>query len=249
MIRLTRIKGIIMGRHRKKPNFDSSTALQEQIAAVAAYFGEPYDDRLPVDKDHVTLRDVAETFEITILKARKMLITAGVYSTRLSRQVQELSSEGKSQLEIMNITRLSRASVQSYLPYSRVIYNMPERSVDADRKKLQRNREVQCKEFIARLPYMPDVDLEDQLWSIIVLHQGCIFYTAKKLRFRYRVKGGEILVDRKKDSITKPSVMIALHKTLELNGSVSGPKKLGIFGASYIYSIFKRIGLIESEDA
>ena len=129
MIRLTRIKGIIMGRHRKKPNFDSSTALQEQIEAVAAYFGEPYDDRLPVDKDHVTLRDVAETFEITILKARKMLITAGVYSTRLSRQVQELSSEGKSQLEIMNITRLSRASVQSYLPYSRVIYNMPERSV------------------------------------------------------------------------------------------------------------------------
>lgn len=102
-----------MGRHRKKPYFDSSTALQEQIATVAAYFGEPYDDRLPVDKDHVTLRDVAETFEITILKARKMLITAGVYSTRLSRQVQELSSEGKPQLEIMNITRLSRASVQS----------------------------------------------------------------------------------------------------------------------------------------
>ena len=238
-----------MGRHKKKPNYDSAVTLQEQIKALAAYYGEPYDDRLPVDKDHVTLRDVAETFDITILKARKMLITARVYSTRLSRKVQELTTAGKKQAEIMNITHLSRASVQSYLPYSRVIYNMPERSVDADRKNLQRKREAQCKEFVVRLSYMSDVEMEDQLWKIIELHQGCIFYTAKKYRFRYRVKGGEIFIDRKKDSITRASVMIALHKALDLNGSVSGPKKLGIFGASYVYSIFKRIGLIKSEEA
>ncbi len=76
-----------MGRHKKKTNYDSTTALQKQIAVVSAYYGKPYDDRLPIDKDHVTLRDVAETFEITILKVRKILITAGVYSTRLSRQL------------------------------------------------------------------------------------------------------------------------------------------------------------------
>lgn len=98
--------------------------MQKQIAEIAEYYGEPYDDRLPVDKNQVKLRDVAGYFDITILKTRKMLITAGVYSTRISRQVQELVTAGKSQQEIMKITHLSRASVQSYLPYSKVIYNI-----------------------------------------------------------------------------------------------------------------------------
>ena len=238
-----------MGRPRKKPNFNPATALQDQIRAVAEYYGEPFDDREPVDKEHVSLRDAAVHFGITILKARKMLITAGSYSTELSRTVQRLFASGKSCEEIMKITKLSRASVQSYLPYAKVIYNMPELSVDADRKKLQRVREKECREYIASLQHMTEDQLEDNLWQLIVRHEDCIFYTAKGLRFRYCVKGGEIFIDRMKDSITRASVMIALYKTLEMDGHVSGPKRLGIFGASYIYPIFIRMGLIKAEKA
>ena len=37
--------------------------------------------------------------------------------------------------------------------------------------------------------------------------------------------------------------MLAYKKALELGGLVTGPKKLGVFGASYIYSVFVEIGV------
>jgi hypothetical protein len=39
--------------------------------------------------------------------------------------------------------------------------------------------------------------------------------------------------------------MIALRKALELNRIVSGPKKLGCFGASYLYPVFLELGIIK----
>lgn len=237
-----------MGRPRKKPNYNAVMALQDQIKSVAEYYGEPYDDRKPVDKDHVSLRDAAEHLGITILKARKMLITAGVYSTNLSRGIQELSDSGKTCEEIMKLLRLSRASVQSYLPYAKVIYNLPVLSVDADRKKLQRAREKECREFVGTMHLLTDEQMENDLWHLLVRHEGCIFYTAKGLHFRYKVKGGEIFIDRKKDSITRATVNMAFQSALELDGNVSGPKKLGSFGASYLYPIFVRFGIIKKTE-
>lgn len=39
-----------------------------------------------------------------------------------------------------------------------------------------------------------------------------------------------------------------MKKVIELNGEIAGPKKLGVFGSSYLYSIFLRFGLIREED-
>jgi hypothetical protein len=122
-----------MPRHKLKPNFDPKATMQEMIAAVAAYYGEPYDDRYDDIRNRKSLRATAEHFNITVLKVRKMLITAEMYSIAQSRQVQKLYSEGKTVPEIMEILKLSRASVQSYLPYSKTVYNLDERSVGADR--------------------------------------------------------------------------------------------------------------------
>ena len=68
--------------------------MQEMIDAVAAYYGEPYDDRYDDIGDRVSLRAMAEHFNITILKVWKMLITAEMYSITQSRQVQKLYSKG-----------------------------------------------------------------------------------------------------------------------------------------------------------
>lgn len=40
---------------------------------------------------------------------------------------------------------------------------------------------------------------------------------------------------------------IALEETMEMKGNVNGPKKLNVFGASYLYPIFGRFGLIKIE--
>ena len=83
-----------------------------------------------------------------------------------------------------------------------------------------------------------------------------IMVTGRNQQFSYIIKkrrdgsnSGEMFISRKEKSITKATVMIAFHKALELmdaEGSVSGPKKLGTFGASYLYPVFIRLFLPEN---
>ena len=75
---------------KRKPNYNGATTMQELLTAVCEYYGDPVDDRKEEDTDHVSLHDVAEEFNITVMKARKLLITGGLYSTVFSRRVQEL---------------------------------------------------------------------------------------------------------------------------------------------------------------
>lgn len=86
--------------------------------------------------------------------------------------------------------------------------------------------------------------LERDVWDILVLFQDLPFFTSKGLEFTYIIKGNEIFFSRKEKSVTRSTVDIALKKALELGEEATGPKKLGVFGASYIYPVFIRIGLI-----
>lgn len=65
---------------------------------------------------------VAE-FDINLMKLRKLSITAGIFAFDICIEVNELHEQGKAVSEIMEITGLSRASIYSYLPYSKEIYN------------------------------------------------------------------------------------------------------------------------------
>ena len=82
------------------------------------------------------------------------------------------------------------------------------------------------------------------MWNAIVAFQGYPFKTSKGLSFTYKVKGGELFFTRKEKSITRSTVDIAFQKALELGEKATGPKKLGVFGASYLYPVFVRLGVI-----
>ena len=218
--------------------------MRDFMTVVADAFGS-YDDR--EDTAPPGLNAVAAEFGITALKARKLLITAGVYSTALSRQIAELQSKKMKMEQIMSATRLSRASVHSYLPYIKIPYNLEELSVNAERIRLYRERKQKCVEFSTKLSSLarqPAKEQEEELWSILIYLQGCVFLTAKGLKFTYKIKGGEIFISRKSKSITQATVFMAFRKAMELGGIVVGPKKLGTFGASYLYPVFVRIGVI-----
>lgn len=233
-----------MSRPKKKPNYNPDQIMQDFMTVVADAFGS-YDDR--EDTAPPGLNAVAAEFGITALKARKLLITAGVYSTALSRQIAELQSKKMKMEQIMSATRLSRASVHSYLPYIKIPYNLEELSVNAERIRLYRERKQKCVEFSTKLSSLarqPAKEQEEELWSILIYLQGCVFLTAKGLKFTYKIKGGEIFISRKSKSITQATVFMAFRKAMELGGIVVGPKKLGTFGASYLYPVFVRIGVI-----
>ena len=230
-----------MSRPKKKPNYNPDQVMQEFMAAVADAFGS-YDDR--EDKTFPGLNAVAAEFGITALKTRKLLITAGVYSTELSRQVTELYDGGMEISRIMKLTGLGRASVHSYLPYTKIPYKMAELSANAERIRLYRERKQKCEEFRTKLSILTENEQKAALWSMLIYLQGCVFLTAKGLKFTYKIKGGEMFVNRKSKSLTQATVFMAFRKAMELGGAVAGPKKLGTFGASYLYPIFVRLGVI-----
>ena len=150
----------------------------------------------------------------------------------------------------MKITGLSRASVHSYLPYTKIPYKLDELSANAERIRLYRERKKKCKEFRSNLPTLAGQskqEQEDELWKLLLYIQGCVFLTSKGLKFTYKIKGGEMFVNRKSKSLTQATVFMAFQKAMELGGAVAGPKKLGTFGASYLYPIFVRLGVIRGD--
>ena len=72
------------------------------------------------------------------------------------------------------------------------------------------------------------------------------FKTARGLEFTYHITGNELFIDRKEKSITRSTVNMAYKRALQL-GKVSGPKKLQVFGASYLYPIFLEMGVCSRE--
>lgn len=81
--------------------------------------------------------------------------------------------------------------------------------------------------------------VELELWEKINALQGTLLHTAKGLPFRVEIKGNELFVDRRKKSITRASVNMAYRKWTE--DPECGPKVLGVFGASYLWSLFREI--------
>ena len=82
-------------------------------------------------------------------------------------------------------------------------------------------------------------DVEIELWEKIIEKQNETFQTKKGLEFKIEIKGNELFVDRRQKSITRASVNMAYKKWIE--DKDCGPKALGVFGSSYLWSLFREI--------
>lgn len=90
---------------------------------------------------------------------------------------------------------------------------------------------------------MEDSITRDNLWKAITRHEGETFYTIRGLEFHYTIKGNQMMVDRKRKSLTRSTFELAFDRLQR--GPVSGPKELCVFGAPYIWVIFKQLGVIK----
>lgn len=90
--------------------------------------------------DVSSMREAAKNLGISVMKLRKILITAGAYSTVLSKEIATLYNEGEEIESICKIECMSRACVYSYLPYQNIVYNLPEKSREAKKQKRYRER-------------------------------------------------------------------------------------------------------------
>ena len=229
-----------MSRPKKKPNYDSEDTLRQLMDEVSELYLSAEGDG-----SH-SIREIADEFGMTPLKIRKILITAGAFSSEICERILQLKKMGKTISEIQELTGLGRASVHSYLPYTKNIYNAEERSLNAERIRIYRRRKATVDSLKEGIRAKENISiLEDKLWEAVKAFEKYPFYTMKGLRFTYELKGRELFVSRNEKSITSSTVMLAFRKALELQQKVKEPKQLETFGTSYLYPVFLKVGVIE----
>lgn len=92
------------------------------------------------------------------------------------------------------------------------------------------------------------------IWESIAANQGRFFTTSGRGKrpgniFTYTIRGAEMFVDRRAKSITRSTILIAYRKAREIEahgGTVTGPKTIGVHGDSYIFAVFKALGVIRN---
>ena len=129
--------------------------------------------------------------------------------------------QGKTIPEIMAATNLGNHSVQGYLPYRKTIYNLSELSNKAKRLRLSRYRQNLCSNFANAIIGMSRDEEEEYLWKTLSDVSGRIFHTSGRggkgsVKFTYTIKGGEMFINKKDESITRSSVIMAYHKAKEM---------------------------------
>ena len=221
------------GRPCKK-SYDPIAVMKELLSTVDAVFEEKQE-----------IKSTAIELDLAEVKVKKLLITSGKLQYTMTEEIQELQRAGKKPEEIQNILGLSRASINAYLPYSKIPYKESEVSANADRCELYRKRKAAVEEIID----------SDTLWDALLLFQGYKFFTITGLQFSYEIRKGrsgeytkELWIDRRgesKKSLTMSTILKAYENSRGA-GIVDRPKALGdLWGVSYIYPIFFRFGLIE----
>lgn len=70
----------------------------------------------------------------------------------------------------------------------------------------------------------------------------------EKSPFTYTVKGGELFTDRRGRSVTRSTFEKAFEK-IRSDAAVTGPKKLNMYGAPYVFAVLKAIGAVPPRGA
>ena len=233
------------GRKKRKPEYDAGKKLKEQLdAAVVLYNSE------------MSLQDIADALSLNPIKARKLLITAGVYGSdtaKLVRQTfntfRETQDYSTAVTSTMVALQLSRPSVTSYLPYEKGVYFPEEAEAENISAGAERQRHYRAVVALRKDP------CEVNLWKCVVAFRGYKFKTMSSSPFTYTLKKGrgdeftkELWIDRREGSksLAWSSVLLAYHNIGKIGEVVDRPKALGnIRGVSYIYGMFYRFGLID----
>lgn len=186
------------GRPRKNPRYDKNEVISNLLEKVVDLFGEPFDDRVERTYEAPTIHEVAMALHTSPLRIRKLLITAEYYSTEMSRRVRALHEEGYNTKQIMDKTGLKAASVNSYLPYTKGAYNLPELSLNSERRRVYVKRKHVCERLADNLGTLYQ---KRYLWEAVEAFSLYPFRTKDGISFNYCTSKNELVVQ-------KPQVVI-----------------------------------------
>lgn len=264
-----------MGRYKKYP--DAENTIAAFYAAVSDSYrhpgaGEEVGDASGRKKQEL----LAEEFGISRLKVRKILITTGDVIYPATKTIQDLLTAGKSKAEICKLLNVAIATLNSFLPYEKGVYNLSDVSNAAENCRVYRERKAAVADLQKKMGTSSVEDQRLALWKCICLFSGYPFRTSGRgvrtgAKFKYEVSkapgnsgrryegenvegfGNELWIiqngEKKEKSISRSSVDYAFSIVQEKGvASVTGPKQLKVYGSRYVWAIFKRVGVIHASD-
>lgn len=261
-----------MGRHKKYP--DAENTIAAFYAAVSDSYRHPTSEEVGLENGKKSINLLAEEFGISRLKVRKILITTGDLTYPATHTIQDLLAAGKSKTEICRQLKMAIATLNSFLPYDKGVYNLSDVSNAAENCRIYRERKAAVAELTTTAQNGREEEQKLALWKAICLFSCYPFQTSGRgsrdgVKFKYSVspsgdKGGhhydgadvegfgnELWIiqngEQKEKSISRSSVDYALKIVTE-DSVVSSPKQLKIYGSSYVWAVFRRFGLIHASD-
>ncbi len=253
-----------MSRPKKYP--DAEKTIAAFFASISDAFNHPSAGERSLD-GHKPINLLAEEFGISRLKVRKILITSGDVVYPETARIQGMLKNGMKKPQACAETGMAISTLNSFLPYEKGVYNLADVSTYAESSRLYRER----KEAVLTLQSAPS---SLNLWKTLIVFAGYPFVTSGRgekggVKFKYSVSaevgaggkhydgtsvdgfGNELWIvkngQRAEKSISRYSVDYALKiaiETQEHAGQITGPKQLKIYGASYIFALFRRFGLV-----
>ena len=141
-----------MGRYKNNPNYDSVVLSKKLMDLIVYDFNNPRAGEAVPKTGKMQITKLAEKHRMSVLKIRKLLVSAGEFVTDESLEIQRLKIQGKSISEIAEITKKSKSTVNSWLKYSKIIYRMDEVSPNAIRMKRHREKVKAEKSDVVFIP-------------------------------------------------------------------------------------------------
>ena len=148
-----------MGRYKNNPNYDSIVLSRKLTDSLVYDYNHPGAGEAVPSNGKMQITKLAKKHGMSVLKVRKLLVSAGELRNEHTFEIHKLKAAGKTEEEIMKATGYSRASVNSYLPYSKIIYCMEEVSPNAIRMKRHREKVKAEQALVTFLPALQKVDV------------------------------------------------------------------------------------------
>ena len=254
-----------MGRQKRYP--DAEKSINTFYASVSEAYNHPGANEKSRDgrKPQALL---AEEFGISRLKVRKILITTRDVAYPEIKRIQELLARGMKKQDICEHLNMSISTLNSFLPYEKGVYNLAEVSIYAESSRIYRERRA----AVLALQSNPSPYQLWCCACLFTGYPFVTSGPADQagVGFRYEVRaagdtgerqhagpeaggfGDELIIirtagEKQEKRIDRGSLKDALKTVLDLRKTgeeITDPEQLNVEGAVYVFSMFKRFGVV-----
>lgn len=225
------------GRPKKRPEYDREREIEKLVQQAVTLFELPFDDRDERPLDAPSINHVSQEMNVSRVKVRKLLITAGYYSSMASRKIQGLHDKGLPIEQICERTGLKKQTVNSLLPYSKGVYNLEDPPRYAEKCRIFRKRKEACA-LLAE--HLDEKDCCKVLWEVIMAFEHYPFRTEDGRKIEYTIDCEQLCMGE--NIFSREEIEKSYHRIRAILQSDGYISKENCWCCEELYTVFLRIG-------